>query len=63
MKKEEITYIFDFAEVDCIIVDHEFVSLLDDYKTTHPKVPLIIDNVSRNHRVPGAGYFVPDKSR
>lgn len=45
MKPEDITYIFDFAQVDSIIVDHEYVSLLDDYKKTHPNTPLIVDNV------------------
>ncbi len=46
MKPEDITYILDFAEVDSIIIDHEYVSLLDDYRKSHPDVPLIIDNVS-----------------
>ncbi|KAK2000945.1 AMP-binding enzyme [Colletotrichum falcatum] len=43
LKPDDITYIFDFAEVDSIVVDHEFVSLLDDFKAKHPKVPFIID--------------------
>ena len=53
LKQEDITYIFDFAEVDSIIVDHEFVSLLDGYKKTHPQVPLIIDNVSEDQLMSG----------
>ena len=53
LKQEDITYIFDFAEVDSIIVDHEFVSLLDGYKKTHPQVPLIIDNVSEARFISG----------
>lgn len=43
LKPDDITYIFDFAEVDSIIVDAEFVHLLDDFKKSHPNVRLIID--------------------
>ncbi|KAF5010555.1 hypothetical protein FDECE_3297 [Fusarium decemcellulare] len=43
LKQEDIAYIFDFAEVDCIVVDNEFVGLLDVYKEKHPNVPLIVD--------------------
>jgi acyl-CoA synthetase (AMP-forming)/AMP-acid ligase II len=45
LKPDDIAYIFDFAEVDCIIVDKEFVGLLDAYKQKHPKVPFIVDDV------------------
>ncbi|OLN81578.1 putative acyl-activating enzyme 1, peroxisomal [Colletotrichum chlorophyti] len=43
LKPDDITYIFDFAEVDSIIVDQEYVDLLDEFKGKHPGVPLIID--------------------
>ncbi|KAK1955999.1 AMP-binding enzyme [Colletotrichum sublineola] len=43
LKPDDITYIFDFAEVDSIIVDREFVPLLDEFKTKHPNVPFIVD--------------------
>ncbi|KAK2026524.1 AMP-binding enzyme [Colletotrichum zoysiae] len=43
LKPDDITYIFNFAEVDSIIVDHEFVPLLDEFKAKHPKVPFIVD--------------------
>jgi acyl-CoA synthetase (AMP-forming)/AMP-acid ligase II len=46
LKQEDIAYIFDFAEVDCIIVDNEFVGLLDAYKEKHTNVPLIVDMVN-----------------
>lgn len=46
LKHEDIAYIFDFAEVDCIIVDAEFVPLLDVYRKAHPNVPLIVDTAS-----------------
>ncbi|KAI1082375.1 acetyl-CoA synthetase-like protein [Whalleya microplaca] len=43
LKPEDISYIFDFAEVDSIIVDHEYLPLLDDFKKSHPNVPFIAD--------------------
>lgn len=43
MKEQDIAYIFDHAEVDLIIVDHDLVGLLDLYRKDHPDVPLIID--------------------
>ncbi|RSL65650.1 hypothetical protein CEP54_004148 [Fusarium duplospermum] len=43
LKPDDISYIFDFAEVDCIIVDNEFVGLLDAYKEKHKNVPFIVD--------------------
>lgn len=45
LKEGDITYIFDYAEVDCIIVDKEFTGLLEDYQASHPKTPLILDLV------------------
>jgi acyl-CoA synthetase (AMP-forming)/AMP-acid ligase II len=45
LKPDDIAYIFDFAEVDCIIVDNEFVGLLDVFKENHKNVPLIVDMV------------------
>jgi acyl-CoA synthetase (AMP-forming)/AMP-acid ligase II len=46
LKQEDIAYILDFAEVDCIVVDAEFVNLLDLYRRDHKDTPIIIDNVS-----------------
>ncbi|KAF4979622.1 hypothetical protein FZEAL_4179 [Fusarium zealandicum] len=43
LKHDDIAYIFDYAEVDCIIVDNEFVGLLDVYRENHKSVPLIVD--------------------
>ena len=43
LKKDDIAYIFDHSDADAIIVDAEFVDLLDDYKQKHPNVPIIID--------------------
>lgn len=45
LKQDDITYIFEYAEVDCIIVDDEFVGLLDAFRAKHSDVPLIIDLV------------------
>ncbi|KAI9806297.1 MAG: hypothetical protein M1825_006412 [Sarcosagium campestre] len=44
LKADDISYIFDHAEVDVIIVDAEFVGLLDDYRKTHPQTPFIVDD-------------------
>ncbi|RPA72787.1 acetyl-CoA synthetase-like protein [Ascobolus immersus RN42] len=41
LKPVDIHYIFDHAEVDCIIVDREYVHLLDGF---NPKVDLLIDD-------------------
>lgn len=46
LSEQDIAYIFDFAEVDCIIVDNEFLGLLGAYRTRYPSVPLIVDLVS-----------------
>ncbi|KAL6356205.1 hypothetical protein LRP88_09796 [Fusarium phalaenopsidis] len=43
LKPDDISYIFDFAEVDCIVVDNEFVGLLDAYKEKHQNVPFVVD--------------------
>ncbi|KAK9792012.1 hypothetical protein AB5N19_05033 [Seiridium cardinale] len=43
LKPDDITYILDFADVDSVIVDREYVSLLDDFKAIHPGVSFIID--------------------
>lgn len=43
LKPEDIAYIFNHSEADAIIVDKEFLPLLNDYRKTHPDVPLIVD--------------------
>ncbi|CCU74230.1 long chain fatty acyl-CoA synthetase [Blumeria hordei DH14] len=43
LNQEDISYMFSFAEVDCIIVDAEYLSLLDVFKRNHPHVRLIVD--------------------
>ncbi|KAI0022066.1 2-succinylbenzoate-CoA ligase [Xylariomycetidae sp. FL0641] len=43
LKPDDIAYIFDFAEVDSIVVDEEYVPLLGDFKNSHPNVPFIVD--------------------
>jgi hypothetical protein len=46
LKPDDVTYIFDFAGVDSIIVDQEYLPLLDDFKKSHPDVRFIVDFVS-----------------
>ncbi|KAI0909842.1 2-succinylbenzoate-CoA ligase [Ustulina deusta] len=57
LKSGDVSYIFDFAEVDSIIVDQEYLPLLDDFKKTHPNVRLIIDLATDATEGPGAGPF------
>ncbi|KAI0449524.1 AMP-binding domain-containing protein [Xylaria acuta] len=57
LKPNDITYIFDFSEVDSIIVDQEYLPLLDDFKKNHPKVRFIIDLDTDATEGPDAGPF------
>lgn len=43
LKPEDINYIFEFAEVDSIIVDAEYAYLLDSFRKLYPKIPIILD--------------------
>lgn len=43
LKPSDLTYIFTHAGADAILVDAEFIHLLDDYRSANPSVPLLID--------------------
>lgn len=43
LKSDDIAYIFDHAEVDCIVVDEEYLPLLEAFREAHPSVPFIVD--------------------
>ncbi|KAJ6260301.1 S-dihydroxybenzoyltransferase [Drechslerella dactyloides] len=43
LKQDDISYIFDHAEVDAIIVDTEYLPLLKKYRESHPKTVIIED--------------------
>lgn len=43
LKPEDIAYIFDHSDADAIIVDEEYLPLLEGYRQTHPQVPIIVD--------------------
>ncbi|TVY48900.1 putative acyl-activating enzyme [Lachnellula occidentalis] len=43
LKVEDVTYIFEFGEVEAIIVDAEYIHLLDDFRSKNPSIPFIID--------------------
>lgn len=43
LKPDDVAYIFTHAEADAIIVDKEFLPLLDSFKKAHPNVPFIVD--------------------
>ena len=40
---EDVDYILGFAEVDCVIVDHEFEPLLESFRKSHPGVHVLLD--------------------
>ncbi|KAI4246875.1 MAG: hypothetical protein LQ352_006287 [Teloschistes flavicans] len=44
LKEEDITYIFEHADVDLIIVDAEFQPLLERFRKAHPNIPLLVDD-------------------
>lgn len=43
LKKEDITYIFDHGDAQAIIVDEEYVPLLENYRSQYPHIPIIVD--------------------
>lgn len=43
LKPDDIAYIFGHSDAEAIIVDAEFVPLLDGYRKSHPNVPFIVD--------------------
>lgn len=43
LKHEDITYIFEHADAEAIIVDAEFLPLLEGFRNANPGIPLIID--------------------
>lgn len=46
LKADDIAYIFEYAEVDSIIVDKEFAHLLGVFAKSNGKIPLLVDVVS-----------------
>ncbi|KAL3964607.1 hypothetical protein ACCO45_001611 [Purpureocillium lilacinum] len=57
LKEDDVAYIFEFAEVDCIIVDQEFEGLLAAYTKKHPNTRLIVDLDTDKTDGPGCGPF------
>ena len=43
LKPEDIAYIFDHSEADLIIADQEYVHLLDEFRTNHSHIPILVD--------------------
>ncbi|KAL4896600.1 hypothetical protein BDV59DRAFT_171043 [Aspergillus ambiguus] len=43
LKEDDISYIFHHSDVEVIIVDKEFETLLQSYRESKPNVPIIID--------------------
>lgn len=45
LKEDDISYIFEFADVDLIVADWEYVDLLDAFKKARPGVKIVVDTV------------------
>ncbi|KAL2201557.1 hypothetical protein P885DRAFT_27111 [Corynascus similis CBS 632.67] len=43
LKEEDVRYILEFAEVDCVIVDKEFEGLLGGFRRGRPEVKVLVD--------------------
>ncbi|KAK2738188.1 hypothetical protein FQN57_007163 [Myotisia sp. PD_48] len=43
LKPDDIAYIFNHAEVDAIIVDEEFLPLIEEYQKQYGPTPIIVD--------------------
>lgn len=43
LKHEDIAYIFAHADVEAIIIDSEYLPLLDMYRRENPSIPLLVD--------------------
>lgn len=43
LKEDDIAYIFTHSEVDAIIADDEYAPLLQQYRTSNPGIPIIVD--------------------
>ncbi|KAB8260539.1 hypothetical protein BDV32DRAFT_122613 [Aspergillus pseudonomiae] len=43
LKEDDIAYIFTHSDVEAVIVDQEFLSLLQSYRASKPSIPIIVD--------------------
>lgn len=43
LKEDDIAYIFTHSDADVIIVDDEYLPLLQAYRAANPSVPIIVD--------------------
>ncbi|KAL2160512.1 hypothetical protein VTH06DRAFT_1200 [Thermothelomyces fergusii] len=43
LKEEDVRYILEFAEVDCVIVDKEYEGLLGAFRRAKPEVEVLVD--------------------
>jgi acyl-CoA synthetase (AMP-forming)/AMP-acid ligase II len=57
LKPDDISYIFRHSDVEVIIVDAEYLHLLDDFKKTKPNIPIIIDIDTDCKDGPGCGAY------
>ncbi|CAG9937666.1 unnamed protein product [Clonostachys rosea f. rosea IK726] len=57
LSEDEISYIFEFAEVDCIIADDEFAHLLSAFRRKKGNVPVIVDLDTDVKEGPSSGPY------
>lgn len=57
LSEDEISYIFEFAEVDCIIADDEFAHLLSAFRRKKSNVPVIVDLDTDVKEGPSSGPY------
>jgi acyl-CoA synthetase (AMP-forming)/AMP-acid ligase II len=57
LKADDISYIFQHSDVDVIIVDAEYLHLLDDFKQAQPNIPIIIDVDTECNDGPESGEY------
>ncbi|PSR75485.1 AMP-binding enzyme [Coniella lustricola] len=43
LREDDVRYILEFAEVDLVLADWEFVGLLDGFRAAHRGVPVVVD--------------------
>ncbi|KAI9887531.1 MAG: Acyl-CoA synthetase member 3, mitochondrial [Watsoniomyces obsoletus] len=57
LKPDDIEYILDHAEVDTIIIDAEFIPLIEEYSEKHPHIRVIVDTDTDITKDEPAGPF------
>jgi len=57
LKEDDVQYIFEHAEAEIIIVDEEYLGLLDGFRAANPGVRLIVDRDTDVYEGEGSGPY------